>query len=167
MKLFYRIFATPIGELLVAGNADTVTHLEQDADKFLKDHCEAETAESGSVVSEAACSILAYLRGHSHAMRIPFDAKGTAFQKSVWHVLSSIPLGETRSYTEIAEALGKPSAYRAVANACGRNPVPLLIPCHRAVHKGGNVSGFAWGVDVKRQLLALEQDYIFSSRKAA
>ena len=87
---------------------------------------------------------------------VPLDVEGTLFQSQVWRVLQGIPAGRTMTYAEVAEALGRPGAYRAVANACGANPVALLIPCHRAVRRGGALGGYRWGLARKRALLASE-----------
>lgn len=89
-------------------------------------------------------------------MDVPLDIQGTAFQWRVWRALTRIPRGQTRSYAEIARAIGRPSAVRAVARACATNPVTLLVPCHRVVPKGGGVGGYRWGTAVKRQLLEKE-----------
>ena len=81
---------------------------------------------------------------------------GTVFQQKVWHALQTIPKGETRTYKQIASAINHPKAYRAVGSACGANPLAILIPCHRAVASNGGLGGFAWGLDVKKKLLAFE-----------
>lgn len=88
---------------------------------------------------------------------VDLDISGTDFQKSVWHELLTIPYGTTRSYSEVAEAIGSPLSVRAVAGACARNNIPLVIPCHRVIRSDGSISGFAWGVSVKRHLLDVEQ----------
>lgn len=85
------------------------------------------------------------------------DLRGTPFQQAVWKALKSIPRGEVRTYSDIARAIGKPDAVRAVANACGSNPVSLLVPCHRVVRTGGGLGGYAWGIDLKEELLAREK----------
>lgn len=87
---------------------------------------------------------------------IPLDIRGTAFQERVWQELRRIPSGETRSYSELAEALGEPGAARAVARACASNKLAVVIPCHRAVRKDGGLSGYRWGVERKRELLRRE-----------
>ncbi len=87
---------------------------------------------------------------------IPMDVRGTDFQKQVWRELQKIPLGSTVSYGEIAQSIGKPKSYRAVAQACAANKVAVLIPCHRVVRSDGNLSGYRWGVDIKRTLLQRE-----------
>jgi AraC family transcriptional regulator of adaptative response/methylated-DNA-[protein]-cysteine methyltransferase len=87
---------------------------------------------------------------------LPLDIRGTAFQERVWQALRDIPAGRTATYTEIAQRIGAPRAVRAVAQACGANPVAVAIPCHRVVRTDGNLSGYRWGVERKRQLLARE-----------
>ena len=82
---------------------------------------------------------------------------GTPFQRRVWQEIAAIPYGETITYSELAERAGRPAAIRAAASACGANPIPLLIPCHRVVGKHGSPGGFAWGLTYKKELLALEQ----------
>ena len=155
----FTIFSSPLGELLVAGTEDAATFISHDADAFLKAHPCLAQAEAGSIVSNASNAIRNYLRGVITMMRIPYAAEGTAFQKTVWSELSKIPYGQTATYSEIAERIGKPASFRAVANACGKNPVPLLIPCHRALHKSTTSSGFTWGVEVKKLLLELETSH--------
>ena len=90
-------------------------------------------------------------------MDLPLDIKATAFQWKVWRYLQSIPSGETRAYSDVAKAIGAPSATRAVARACATNHVCLVIPCHRVVQKGGGLGGYRWGVDRKRRLLQKEK----------
>jgi len=87
---------------------------------------------------------------------IALDIQGTAFQHKVWNALRQIPLGQTRSYTDVAKSIGKPRAVRAVANACASNPVALVVPCHRVVGVSGSLTGYRWGVERKRQLLEAE-----------
>lgn len=86
----------------------------------------------------------------------PLDLQGTDFQKTVWRALKRIPAGRTASYLDIARTIGSPTASRAVAGACGANPISIAIPCHRVVHRDGSISGYRWGVERKRKLLALE-----------
>ena len=91
-------------------------------------------------------------------IRIPCDIEGTAFQERVWRELERIPMGETRSYSDIAKAIGKPQAARAVARACAQNRVAVAIPCHRVVHADGGVSGYRWGPERKKELLRREHE---------
>jgi AraC family transcriptional regulator of adaptative response/methylated-DNA-[protein]-cysteine methyltransferase len=94
---------------------------------------------------------------HSTLRNLPLDVQGTAFQAQVWQALRAIPEGETRSYAQVAQAIGRPTAMRAVANACGANRVAMVIPCHRVVREGGASGGYRWGVERKRALLAIER----------
>jgi AraC family transcriptional regulator of adaptative response/methylated-DNA-[protein]-cysteine methyltransferase len=101
-------------------------------------------------------AILQQLQGSETPLDLPLDVRGTAFQWRVWQALRDIPFGSTRSYSEVAEAIGQPRAVRAVARACASNPVALLVPCHRVVAKNGEPGGYRWGKQRKRRLLALD-----------
>lgn len=98
-----------------------------------------------------------YLQGELTKFSVPVDLYGTKFQKLVWKALLTIPYGKIVTYSEIAEKIGKPKAIRAVANAIGKNPVLLVVPCHRVIRKDGDISGFRAGVSLKKKLLKLEQ----------
>jgi len=100
-----------------------------------------------------------YFSGNRRAFDLPLAPKGTPFQQLVWQELCQIPYGQTRTYGEIAAAIGKPRAARAVGMACNRNPIWLLIPCHRVVGRNGALTGYAGGLDMKSKLLELEQKY--------
>lgn len=96
------------------------------------------------------------IAGEKTAHNIPLDIRGTAFQQKVWQQLQKIPSGQTRTYSEIAQLIGRQSAVRAVASACASNHLAVLVPCHRVVHKGGSPEGYRWGTERKRKLLKLE-----------
>ena len=100
--------------------------------------------------------LIAGLREHPGAIALPMDVRGTAFQQRVWRELQAIPRGETRTYSDVAAAIGSPKSVRAVASACGANPVAVVIPCHRVVGKDGSLTGYRWGVERKRALLEAE-----------
>jgi AraC family transcriptional regulator of adaptative response/methylated-DNA-[protein]-cysteine methyltransferase len=102
-------------------------------------------------------ALLEKMSGSESDAALPLDIRATAFQRQVWSYLQSIPFGATRSYGQVAKAIGQPSASRAVARACATNPVAVAIPCHRVVRGDGNVSGYRWGVDRKKTLLEMEQ----------
>jgi AraC family transcriptional regulator, regulatory protein of adaptative response / methylated-DNA-[protein]-cysteine methyltransferase len=102
-------------------------------------------------------TLLSTMTGHELNAALPLDIRATAFQRRVWTYLQSIPFGATRSYSQVAKAIGRPSASRAVARACATNPVAVAIPCHRVVREDGNISGYRWGVERKKALLELEQ----------
>jgi AraC family transcriptional regulator of adaptative response/methylated-DNA-[protein]-cysteine methyltransferase len=105
-------------------------------------------------------ALLSKMTGRELDAALPLDIRATAFQRRVWTYLQSIPFGTTRSYSEVAKAIGQPSASRAVARACATNPVAVAIPCHRVVREDGNISGYRWGVDRKKALLDLEQSAV-------
>jgi AraC family transcriptional regulator of adaptative response/methylated-DNA-[protein]-cysteine methyltransferase len=113
-------------------------------------------ADDGGLQAWVA-TLLSQMAGRKLNAALPLDIRATAFQRRVWTYLQSIPFGATRSYRDVAQAIGKPSASRAVARACATNPVAVAIPCHRVVREDGNISGYRWGVERKKTLLAIEQ----------
>ncbi|MCI9272752.1 MAG: methylated-DNA--[protein]-cysteine S-methyltransferase [Clostridiales bacterium] len=114
--------------------------------------------EETPVIRQAAQEITEYLEKKRTRFTIPLSLQGTEFQKRVWNALQEIPYGETRSYKQIAEAIQQPNAYRAVGMANNKNPVLIIIPCHRVIGAQGKLVGYAAGVDVKQYLLKLEQN---------
>lgn len=108
------------------------------------------------VLEQATRELAAYFQGRLYRFSTPLDLRGTAFQLQVWHALLEIPYGETRSYREVANRIGRPGAARAVGAANRANPVPLFVPCHRVVESGGGLGGYSAGREIKRFLLALE-----------
>lgn len=107
------------------------------------------------------------LRGSDVKLDVPLDLPGTPFQRAVWQALKAIPAGEVRSYTEIARQIGRPKAVRAVGAACGHNPLPVIVPCHRVVTHDGRLGGFSGGLDWKRRLLNAEQGFDVFTRQGA
>lgn len=101
--------------------------------------------------------VLSQFSGHPAALDLPLDLRATAFQMRVWEALRNIPRGETRTYTQVAQSLGQPTAVRAVARACATNPVAVVIPCHRVIGSDGKLTGYRWGVERKEKMLALER----------
>lgn len=114
-----------------------------------------------------AVELIAYLQGKLQHFSMPVYYKGTPFQEAVWQALISIPYGQTCSYSDIAQAIDKPAAVRAVGAAIGANPVMIMIPCHRVIGKNGKLTGFRGGLAMKTRLLELEQQPIASSNGAA
>jgi len=100
--------------------------------------------------------VVGFIEAPSIGLNLPLDVRGTAFQERVWQALREIPPGATVSYTQIAERIGAPKAVRAVAQACGANHIAVAIPCHRVVRRDGDIAGYRWGVDRKRELLRRE-----------
>lgn len=117
---------------------------------------EQDTLGESPLLEQTAVEIAEYLNGKRRTFTVPVRAKGTAFQKAVWAALQEIPFGETRSYGKIARQIGNPKGARAVGMACNRNPILLMIPCHRVVGSTGKLVGFACGLSMKEQLLRLE-----------
>jgi AraC family transcriptional regulator of adaptative response/methylated-DNA-[protein]-cysteine methyltransferase len=114
------------------------------------------TAGGDETLETAVRFVLASLRENAAAETLPFHVRATAFQRRVWKALLAIPRGETRTYAEVAEAVGLPKAVRAVGTACGANPLAVIVPCHRVVGADGKITGYRWGVERKRALLELE-----------
>jgi AraC family transcriptional regulator, regulatory protein of adaptative response / methylated-DNA-[protein]-cysteine methyltransferase len=118
----------------------------------------AKVVPDGTGMAEQVGAILAAMTDHPAAGDIPLDVRATAFQASVWQALRQIPRGQTRSYAELAQAVGQPTAVRAVARACATNPVAIAVPCHRVIGSDGSLSGYRWGIERKKTLLAMEQE---------
>lgn len=154
---------TPIGELtLVADESALVAVLWPDDDprRVPGAAAAAVAGERHPVLDRCAEELLDYFEGNRTSFDIPLAPRGTPFQQQVWAALCTIPYGETRSYGELAAAIGRPKSARAVGAANGRNPLSIVIPCHRVVGADGSLTGFAGGVDTKRQLLDLESQSI-------
>lgn len=122
-----------------------------------RDFPKAERHRDDDGLGEMLDMVVAHLDGREPNIRLPLDVQATAFQRQVWQALSDIPYGETRSYGELAQAIGKPGAPRAVGRACGSNPVALLVPCHRAIGADGRLTGYRWGVERKQALIEQER----------
>jgi AraC family transcriptional regulator, regulatory protein of adaptative response / methylated-DNA-[protein]-cysteine methyltransferase len=125
---------------------------------------DAELANGDAATKALLARIVAFVDGAAGELKIPFDAKGTPFQKRVWQALCEIPPGTTISYGELAQRLGTPTATRAVATACAANPIAVAIPCHRVVAKNGALAGYRWGLERKRALLCREAEAIRHAR---
>jgi methylated-DNA-[protein]-cysteine S-methyltransferase len=113
--------------------------------------------DSDSLLVEAASQLRAYFEGSLREFHLPLEMDGTEFQVHVWKLLCEIPYGETRSYRELARALGKPQAVRAVGAANGANPLPIVVPCHRVIGADGSLTGYGGGLALKKRLLELER----------
>lgn len=122
---------------------------------------------SSSLMREAKRQFRLYFAGELHAFDLPLEMVGTEFQKRVWNELRKIPYGETRSYAQLAERIGAPRAVRAVGAANGRNPIPIIVPCHRVIGSSGKLVGFGGGLAWKRMLLDLEAANVDRGRQAS
>ena len=148
---------TPLGRMLLARTAKGLAGVWFEGQKHHPAPLAVPHQPDDALLRRAAAQLRAYFSGDALAFDVPLDLQGTPFQRSVWQALLAIPAGETRSYGALAKALGSASAVRAVGGAVGRNPVSVIVPCHRVVGSDGSLTGYAGGVDRKRALLALEQ----------
>jgi AraC family transcriptional regulator of adaptative response/methylated-DNA-[protein]-cysteine methyltransferase len=163
MTIQYAIVPSPLGRLLVAATprglcavrfGENATELERE---LREEFGAAEIHRDDAALKPYLQPLLASLRGENVTMDLPLDVRATAFQKKVWDALREIPPGETRSYTDVARAIGDPKAVRAVARACASNPVAVAVPCHRVVRSDGELAGYRWGIERKKKLLQQEQ----------
>ena len=158
----YTTGSSPLGRILVAATELGVCAVAfGETDDDLRTNLERNFARGTVERDDAALAdwlrrVLAEFKEHPLGALLPLDVRATAFQRRVWDALRQIPRGETRSYSEVAQAIGQPAAIRAVARACAQNPVAVVVPCHRVVGKTGKLTGYRWGVERKRKLLALE-----------
>ena len=158
MSLAYKIMESPIGELkLVASDMGLVAILWENDNPRRVRLSELIADERHPVLVETERQLREYFAGKRKAFSVALDMRGTRFQKDVWEQLLAIPFGETRSYGELAKQLGNPRATRAVGAANGRNPVSIIVPCHRVIGASGKLTGFAGGLDAKAHLLGLEK----------
>ena len=146
----YFVYPTPMGRITLASDGASLVRLVFGAAEL-----EGECLPT-ALTNEAANQVQEYLAGKRTTFDLPLDPAGTAFQKQVWEALKTIPYGETRSYQQVASMIGKPNAMRAVGGANNKNPLPLLIPCHRVIGSNGDLVGYAAGIGIKRFLLDLE-----------
>jgi AraC family transcriptional regulator of adaptative response/methylated-DNA-[protein]-cysteine methyltransferase len=163
MKINYAIVDCHLGRSLVAATERGVSAVTLgDDDSALEsalrvEYPKAEIRRDENKLTASVQQILSHLKGEARRLELPLDLQPTAFQLRVWEELRRIPYGGARSYRQVAEAIGQPSATRAVARACAANPVALVTPCHRVVREDGGLSGYRWGVARKAELLAREQ----------
>jgi AraC family transcriptional regulator of adaptative response/methylated-DNA-[protein]-cysteine methyltransferase len=153
---------SPFGPLLVAATERGVCRIIHGGSaevleaRLCDEFSAADIARDDASLATVVTEVLHRIDGEVPARELPLDMQGTAFQRRVWQELQRIPLGETRSYAEVAEAVGAPRAARAVGSACGRNPVVFVVPCHRVIASDGGLGGYGLGLDIKRRLLDLE-----------
>ncbi|SDM14015.1 methylated-DNA-[protein]-cysteine S-methyltransferase [Dendrosporobacter quercicolus] len=146
-------YQTDIGDIGIAENGQAVTELYFGAATVPPDAVQAQT----ELLREAGRQLLEYLAGRRRQFAVPLAPAGTAFRQRVWQAVGAIPYGQTLSYQEVAQRIGKPSAARAVGNANRRNPLPVFIPCHRVIGAKGQLTGYLGGLDIKKYLLGLEK----------
>lgn len=149
----YQFLDTPIGKLRLVSNGKALVKIEFEGYHSI---AAADQAMSDPVLEACAGQLREYFTGTRDHFELPLEPRGTDFQRAVWAALAAIPHGELRSYRDIAVAIDRPTAVRAVGAANGRNPLPVVVPCHRVIGSDGSLTGFAGGLGIKRQLLELE-----------
>src|SRR6266699_5215808 len=162
MRIGYSIVESQLGYVLVAATERGVAAVRFGASEqtieadFVREYPKAELTRDDEQLSPWVNLLLLSLQGQPSTQQVSLDVHATTFQWKVWQALRAIPIGQTRSYQEIAQAIGQPTAARAVAQACATNPVAVFIPCHRVVRNNGQLGGYRWGIKRKQQLLARE-----------
>lgn len=163
MAISYTVARCPLGRVLVAATERGVSAVylgdsEEPLKKALaKEYPRAEICRDVAGIGPWVRRIIRHLRGQEPHIDLPLDVQATAFQRRVWEELQRIPYGSTKSYAEVARAIGKPRAIRAVARACATNPVSIVVPCHRVVREDGNLAGYRWGLERKETLISRER----------
>jgi AraC family transcriptional regulator, regulatory protein of adaptative response / methylated-DNA-[protein]-cysteine methyltransferase len=161
-EITFAVGSCSLGAILVAATARGICSilLGQDAGELTLElrrrFPRASVRSGGAAFEQQLAQVVAFVEAPQLGSSLPLDVRGTAFQERVWQALQAIPAGETRSYAQVAHALGAPRAVRAVASACAANPLAVAVPCHRVVRSDGALSGYRWGVERKRALLARE-----------
>lgn len=152
-NLFF--YSSGLGKIGMAENGNAITNLYFQSEAIPRDAVIYET----DLLKEAGRQLQAYFSGKLRVFNLPLAPNGTAFQLRVWQSLQTIPYGETRSYQEIAQSIGNKKACRAVGQANNRNPIPIIIPCHRVIGANGKLVGYGSGLEIKARLLELEKQY--------
>jgi AraC family transcriptional regulator of adaptative response/methylated-DNA-[protein]-cysteine methyltransferase len=159
LTIRWTVVATSLGPLLVAATDTGLCRIafDEDAGALTAHFPQATIVPGDAALATLAAEVVALVEAPGRDAGLPVDVQGTAFQEAVWQALRTIPAGETRSYAELAAAAGRSGATRAAGTACGRNPLAVLVPCHRVTRGDGAMGGYAWGVERKRALLARER----------
>jgi AraC family transcriptional regulator of adaptative response/methylated-DNA-[protein]-cysteine methyltransferase len=165
----YVVSESPLGPLLIAATEKGICRLTFDEDEsaLRRRFPNADIQPDDGTIAPWVDAALKAIRAPSQASDVPIDVRGTAFQEAVWQELRKIPLGETRSYADIAKAVGQPGAVRAVGTANGSNPVSILVPCHRVIRSDGSLGGYGGGLENKKKLLAAEGIEVNAKAEAA
>lgn len=162
MRIPYATASTRLGRVLVAATDRGVCRValgesdERLVGDLRREYSAAQIVPANGGLETWLEAIVGFVEGHTRRLDVPLDVRATTFQRQVWRILRDIPFGETRTYREIAEAIGAPGAARAVGGACASNPAALVIPCHRVVRQDGTLGGYRWGAEYKRLLLEME-----------
>ncbi|MDD1779608.1 methylated-DNA--[protein]-cysteine S-methyltransferase [Enterovibrio sp. ZSDZ35] len=156
MAKYHCTYSSPLGTITLTASDKGLTSLSLPDFKYDVPVTEAHVHDK-SKFNDVTAQLDRYFSGENIAFNVPLDFQGTAFQQAVWTLLQRIPVGETRSYGELAHLLDKPNASRAVGAANGQNPIAIIVPCHRVIGKSGKLTGYAGGLDAKAWLLKHEQ----------
>ena len=154
-SIYYTSYESPVGPLLLAGDSDALRLVSFESSKHAAPP-QADWRQDKTPFAEVIRQLQAYFRGELRKFDVPLALEGTEFQLNVWNALRGIPYGETISYLQLAERIGKPKAVRAVGLANGSNPIPIIVPCHRVIGSDGSLTGFGGGLSTKKKLLDLE-----------
>ena len=160
---YYTHYQSPIGRLTLQSNDKGLTGAWFDDQSTAPEKFGTESHQH-PILTQTIREYEEYFSGLRHAFDIPIDPKGTEFQQQVWRSLQRIPFGETQSYQELAIAIQNPKAVRAVGMANGKNPISIIVPCHRVIGKNGKLTGYAGGLENKQKLLQLEAEYARNNR---
>lgn len=154
--IWYGRFASPVGLLLLSASENGLRYLLFDRGEALPVGKSESWIESAEALDPYEAQLSAYFRGSLREFTCPLDLQGTAFQIACWNALREIPYGATCTYAELARKVGRPTAFRAVGQANHRNPVAIIVPCHRVVGSDGTLTGYGGGLEIKEKLLRLE-----------
>ena len=160
MEKRYAVYQTTIGNMVIAEADGAVTEVFTGTDFPLSFRAQEEETP---LTAQAARQMREYLRGERQVFTLPLNPQGTVFQLSVWNALAQIPYGQTRSYKDIAVAIGNPKAMRAVGMANHNNPISFIIPCHRVIGADGSLVGYGGGLGLKKKLLDLEREVLLKN----
>ncbi|WP_105214309.1 methylated-DNA--[protein]-cysteine S-methyltransferase [Pseudoalteromonas sp. T1lg22] len=155
MTLYQECIDTPLGELVIQASDKGLCYVGFDLERKVD-----AAASANAITAQAKSQLAEYFQGVRSQFDLPLDTKGTEFQRQIWQALDSIAYGETGSYSDIARLVDNPKAVRAVGAANGRNPISIIVPCHRVIGANGTLTGYAGGLERKRWLLAFEQGHI-------
>ena len=173
MQIIFTIVDSPLGRLLVGATHRGVSavYLGEEDERLRKalrfEYPRAELHEERGALRSWVAALLDHLRGGAPRLELPLDIQATAFQRRVWEELRRIPLGSTRTYTQIARSINRPVAIRAVARACATNPVSIVVPCHRVIRRDGSLAGYRWGIQRKKALLENEAIHAAGATRSA
>lgn len=153
--IYFAEWKSPLGTLTLESDGEALTRIRLPEEEYENDS-DVDRVRKPALFRDTAAQLKEYFAGARTTFDLPLNPTGTVFQNRVWNELFKIPHGETISYTELAERVGRPGSHRAVGAANGRNPLPIVIPCHRVIGKSGKLTGYAGGLEAKQKLLELE-----------